>query len=309
MVDPVTLSLDLLRTFLAVYRDGSFTGAARQLTVSQPTVTAQIKSMEAALGRPLFTRLPRGVEPTSIAHLLARRIAEPLDQLEALTAGGLVEPVNPFVRTVHLGGPAELTTALVLPALGEMVAAGLRLRVVLGVADELARALSTGAIDLAVTPVLPRRRGLQVRPLFDEEFVLVAAPSWAERLPADLADLADGGGGRALADLPLVSYAEDLPIVRRYWQTVFDARPRQQAAAVVADLHAVKAAVIAGAGYSVLPRYLCADALRDGRLVVLHEPALPPLNTIFLAARAAALTNPAVEAVHARLISESEHWT
>lgn len=302
----MALSLDLLRTFLAVYRDGSFTGAARQLTVSQPTVTAQIKSMEAALGRPLFTRLPRGVEPTSIAHLLARRIAEPLDQLEALTAGGLVEPVNPFVRTVHLGGPAELTTALVLPALGEMVAAGLRLRVVLGVADELARALSTGAIDLAVTPVLPRRRGLQVRPLFDEEFVLVAAPAWAERLPAGPAE---GDDGHALADLPLVSYAEDLPIVRRYWQTVFDARPRQQAAVVVADLHAVKAAVIAGAGYSVLPRYLCADALRDGRLVVLHEPALPPLNTIFLAARAAALTKPAVEAVHARLISESEHWT
>jgi DNA-binding transcriptional LysR family regulator len=304
MGGPLALSLDLLRTFLAVYRDGSFTGAARQLAVSQPTVTTQIKNLEATLGRPLFTRLARGVEPTPGAHLLARRIAEPLDQLDALTAGGLVEPVNPFTRTVHLGGPAELTTARVLPALAEMVAGGLRLRVVLGVADQLGQALGTGALDMAVTTVLPRRRGLQVHPLYDEEFVLVAAPACAERLPGDLAD----DGGRALADLPLISYAEDLPIVRRYWQTVFDARPRQQAAVVVGDLHAVQAAVIAGAGYSVLPRYLCADALHDGRLVVLHEPTLPPLNTVFLAARAAALTNPAVEAVHTHLLDVSQHW-
>ena len=299
-------SLDLLRTFLAVYRDGSLTRAARDLSLSQPTVTAQLKALEAELGRPLFTRLPRGVEPTAAADLLARRVAEPLDRLDALTAGGLVEPADTFARTVHLGGPAEFTTARVLPALAGLVSDGLRLRVHLGVADELGRALGTGAIDVAVTPVRPRHRGLRVRPLCDEEFVLVAAPAWAERLAGELTD---GGDGRALDDVPLVSYGEDLPIVRRYWQTVFHTRPRHTAAVVVADLNAVMAAVVAGAGFSVLPDYLCRAAIRDGALVPLLEPALPPINTIFLAARAGMLTNPAVAAVHGRLLAGAESWT
>jgi DNA-binding transcriptional LysR family regulator len=298
----MAVSLDLLRTFLSVYREGSLTGAARRLSLSQPAVTAQLKALEVELGRPLFTRLPRGVEPTPAAELLASRVADPLDQLAALTTGGLVEPADPFVHTVHLGGPAEFTTARVLPALAELVADGLRLRTRLGVADDLSRALTSGAIDIAVTPVRPRHRGLQVRPLCDETFVLVAAPRWADRLPADLAD---GDVARALADVPLISYAEDLPIVRRYWRTVFDTRPSHHAAVVVPDLNAVKSAVIAGAGFSVLPDYLCADALHARDLVILREPALPPINTLFLAARAGMLTRPAVAAVYAHLLARA----
>jgi DNA-binding transcriptional LysR family regulator len=299
----MALSLDLLRTFLAVYRDGSLTRAAQRLSLSQPAVTAQLKTLEAELGRPLFTRLPRGVEPTPAAELLAAQVAGPLDQLAALT---LVEQADPFTNPVHLGGPAEFTTARVLPALAELVADGLRLRAHLGVADDLSQALISGAIDIAVTPVRPRHRGLLVRPLCDETFVLVAAPRWAARLPADLPDR---DCPRALADVPLVSYAEDLPIIRRYWQTVFETRPRRHAAVVVPDLNAVKSAVIAGAGFSVLPDYLCADALRSGDLVLLREPALPPINTLYLAARADALTSPAVAAVHSHLLARAAEWT
>jgi DNA-binding transcriptional LysR family regulator len=222
-----------------------------------------------------------------------------------LVTGGLAEPADPFVRTVHLGGPAEFTTARVLPALAELVTSGLRLRVRLGTADELGHALITGAIDVAVTPIRPRHRGLRVRPLCDEEFVLVAAPRWADRLPTDLS--ADDHS-RVLADLPLISYAEDLPIIRRYWQTVFHTRPSHSAAVVVPDLNAVKSAVIAGAGFSVLPDYLCADAIRDGSLVPLHRPALPPINTLFLAARAGMLANPAVATIYNHLLAQTKHW-
>lgn len=78
------LSLDLLRSFLAVHRAGSITAAADLLGLAQPTVTAQLKTLEATLGRPLFQRLPRGVAPTAAADELARRISDPLDALEAL---------------------------------------------------------------------------------------------------------------------------------------------------------------------------------------------------------------------------------
>jgi len=60
-------SWELLRTFLEVVRDGSLSGAARRLGLTQPTVGRHVDALEVALGLPLFTRSPRGLIPTSAA--------------------------------------------------------------------------------------------------------------------------------------------------------------------------------------------------------------------------------------------------
>jgi DNA-binding transcriptional LysR family regulator len=61
---------DELRTFVEVARDGSLTGAARRLGLTQPTVGRHIDALEAALGLALFTRSPRGLTPTPAALAL-----------------------------------------------------------------------------------------------------------------------------------------------------------------------------------------------------------------------------------------------
>ncbi|MFF4773938.1 LysR family transcriptional regulator [Microtetraspora fusca] len=286
------MSFDLLRTFLAVYRSGSVTRAAELLALSQPAVTAQVKALEQALGRPLFDRLPRGMAPTVAADQLARRIAAPLDVLEEAVLGDLSGPAEAFGRAVHLGGPAELVCSRVLPSLASMVTQGLQLRVTLGLPDELLAALADGGLDLVISTTRPRRRGLRVEPLCDEEFVLVAAPGWS---------------GQDVERAPLVAYAENLPILRRYWRTVFDTRLTRTPALVVPDLRGVMAAVVAGAGVTVLPRYLCAAELADGRLRTLHEPELPPISTLFLVSRAGA-AHPAARAVHGHLLLQGSLW-
>lgn len=286
----MAVSLDLLRTFLAVHRAGSVTGAARALRLSQPTVTGQVQALEAALGRRLFVRQARGVTPTPAADLLARQVAGPLDELTALTdATGSGHALTG--GTVHLGGAVEFLTAKVLPALAELVAGGLRVRCVLGLPDDLVHGLGSGALDLAVLTTRPRQRQVVAEPLYDEEFVLVAA----------------AGRAGPVERLPLVSYAEELPIVRRYWRSVFEQRSTRTADLVVPNLHAVLAAVRAGAGFSVLPEYLCRDDLAAGRLVLLHDPPVPPLNTIYLAHRVGA-TAPAAAAVRARLLAAAQTW-
>nr|BFE86388.1 hypothetical protein GCM10020093_089890 [Planobispora longispora] len=222
-------------------------------------------------------------------------------------------------RAVHLGGPAELMSTRVVRVLAPLVAGGLRIRVELGLADDLLDRLAAGTLDLVVSSVRPRRRGVHATPLLDEEFVLVASPGWAARVgPAgNTADPGPAGpgmtvsgataGGRGpeaarLAGVPMVAYAEDLPVIRRYWRTVFGTRPVMSAALVMPDLRGAAAAVVAGAGMSVLPRYLCEEELAAGRLVPLAEPELPPINTLFLAVRDGALTRRAVAAVHDRLL-------
>lgn len=278
----MALSFDLLRTFLAVHREGSVTAAARRLGLSQPAVTGQVRSLEAALGKQLFVRQPRGVAPTPAADLLARQVAGPLDALEAVA-----DPAPDAVTgTVHLGGAAEFMTEKVLPALAT---AGIRLRVTLGLNDDLVRGLEAGALDLAVLTTRPRSRRLVAEPLYDEEFVLVAAVA--------------GDPGH----MPLVAYAEELPIIRRYWRSVYGTRATRTAEVVVPNLHAVLAAVRAGAGFSVLPEYLCRADLAEGRLVVLEHPEVPPLNTLFLACRAGA-ASAAVVAVRGRLLEAAGTW-
>ncbi len=56
--------LGWLRTFEAAARNLSFTGAARDLNMTQSAVSQQIKSLEGYLGQPLFLRRPRALELT-----------------------------------------------------------------------------------------------------------------------------------------------------------------------------------------------------------------------------------------------------
>ncbi|WP_207232213.1 LysR substrate-binding domain-containing protein [Micromonospora kangleipakensis] len=113
---------------------------------------------------------------------------------------------------------------------------------------------------------------------------------------------------QALRDVPLVAYAEEAPIVRRYWRTVFDTRLTRTPSLVVADLRAVRAAVLAGAGASVLPTYLCRGELASGALRELLAPPVPPLNTLFLAARPAAAGRREIQTVRRALLAAADGW-
>ncbi|MFJ9817667.1 LysR family transcriptional regulator [Streptomyces sp. NPDC101151] len=301
-MDIPSLDLNLLRTFLAVHRSGSFTGAARLLGLSQPTVTTQMRTLERLSGRELFERLPRGVAPTPVADELAARIAAPLDELAAVAGTEPLEGARP--EPVHLAGPAEFLCTTVLPALAPLVTEGVRLRVATGLTEPLLDELRAGRHDLVIATTRPRGRTLDAVPLSDEEFVLVAAPVWAEpltdRLPTE--------GPAALHSVPLISYADDLPIARRYWRHVFGRRLSCTAAVTVPDLRGVVAAVAAGAGFGVLPRYLCEDLLASGALVALLEPQDPPINTGFLVQRPGASDNPAVARVREFLLRSARTW-
>ena len=58
------MDIELARTFLAIVRCGSFIAAAEQLCVTQTTVTARVKNLEAQLNCPLFVRNRAGARLT-----------------------------------------------------------------------------------------------------------------------------------------------------------------------------------------------------------------------------------------------------
>ncbi|MFF8843516.1 LysR family transcriptional regulator [Streptomyces sp. NPDC015127] len=296
------MDLALLRTFVTVHRAGSFTRAAALLGLSQPAVTGQIRTLERQLGRPLFLRQARGVTPTTIGDELAHRAAPHLDALVEIAEAGLDD--ESAIRTVHLAGPPEFTALRALPALTPLIGQGLALRTSFGNAEETLAGLAAGHHDVAIATARPRGRLFTSTALCDEEHVLVAAPRWAAHLGPDVLR----HGHVVLEQLPVVEVHESLPLVSRYWHAVFDSPPAAAGAVIAPDLRAVLEATASGAGLSVLPRYLCEDALGQGRIVTLLDPPVPPLRTYFLVIRTGTLALPHVARAHEELLRAAEGW-
>ena len=280
MKDQISDGLDglpLWRSFLAVHRSGSVSAAARVLGIAQPTVTGHLQTLERLEGEALFVRTARGMLPTARADRLAARLAEPFDRLAEVLGG---EATSTVEHRIRIGGAAEFTASVVMPALARAVAGGLRVHVTTGLADDLLDDARAGRLDVVISSVRPRGRSLPAVGLVDEEFALVASPG----LDLDQAEVAERGPD-ALRAYPLLAYAQDVPILRRYWRHVFGMRLDREPALIAPDLRALAAAAVAGAGVTVLPTYLIRAELADGRLRMLMATDDPPINTLFLVRR------------------------
>lgn len=199
---------------------------------------------------------------------------------------------------MRLAGPPELTTECALPALARLVANGLQLQVTLSrPAEDLLQRLTAGEFDIVLSTIWPPGADLAVTRLPDEEFVLVAAPEWVDRINAN-----DPTGA------PLIAVSASMPVIRRYWLTVYNKEPPGPPAVTVRDLRGVMNLIRCGAGFTVLPRYLCRDQLASGELVDLVRPKAVPTNHLFLAIRAEAAQMQDVKAVHDRLAQSAQSW-
>lgn len=298
------MHLDLLRSFMAVYRTGSFSRSAVHLGLSQPGVTSQIQNLERRLGFPLFERTAQGAVPLPRAHALARDVATHLDSLETLWSRH-IEELEPAEPTVYIGGPAELLGVAVIPSLSGCLDRGIRIHAVHGLPGGLLKGIGAGEYDLVVSTTKPGRGDLRGTPLFDERFVLVAPPGYG---PVECMSECAKAAGDFPPECRMIAYAPDLPVVRRYWRTVYSRLPDMTGAMIVPDLRSVLNAVKAGLGVSVLPTYLCSAELERGEIAIVHRPETTPFNTIYLVERRSSNAESAVGRVREAVIEAARTW-
>src|SRR5881396_1031864 len=105
------MEIHQLRYFVAVAEEGSFSRAAAKVRVAQPSLSQQIRKLEAEVGQPLFDRLPRSVVLTEAGRCLidyARQILTSIgdaqrcvDKLNADISGklavGAIPTIAPYV--------------------------------------------------------------------------------------------------------------------------------------------------------------------------------------------------------------------
>lgn len=290
---------DWYRSFLAVYQVGTVTGAAEARGLTQPAVTQHLAALEAVVGTPLFTRTARRMLPTERGKALYSEVVGALEALDRVSLG-LRRGGGATLPEVRLGTPREYFSVV---ARARLAQAPLRLWTQFGPARALLEALRAGELDVVIATERLNLRELEYRKLAEEAFVLVAGPDTSPPLqqPTTAAERA-ALEQWALAQ-PWVSYARDLPIIRRFWRQGFGTRPSIAPRLVIPDLILLAEAVTAGVGLSVLPSYLCVAPIAAGQLRCLWAPEPPVSNDLWVAYRLHDRQRPEVAAARDALLA------
>jgi DNA-binding transcriptional LysR family regulator len=239
-------NLEHFRTFTAVIERGSFSAAAALLGVSQPAVSQQIRQLESRFGVKLIERVGRRATPTAAgAELLAH--ARAIAAAAAAAADAMVPHATGTAGRVRIGTGATACIYLLPPMLRDLRHrfASLEIVVSTGNTPEILRAVDENRIDLALVTLPAAGRMFDVRPVVDDEFVVIGAKDM--RLPREIT-------AAELARLPLMLYEPGATTRRLIDEWSMAAGIAFQPIMELGSVEAMKELIGAGLGCGILPR-------------------------------------------------------
>ena len=238
-------------TFRAVAHHRSFTRAARELSLSQPSVSHQVAALEREVGARLLDRRPGGLQLTPAGALLLEH-ADAIAVRFDLAALQLAEIADDERARLRIGAFPTALTGFVPSAIARVRAQDPSARVTVdeGAADELPDRVRSGELHVAVDfqdASLPRREyeGLERRDLMREPFLVALPPEHdlARRTAVRIGDLAD--------DDWTAAYTDGL-IVRACRSAGFEPR----LVSITRDQLAIRARIARGLAVTLAPRLL-----------------------------------------------------
>ncbi|MBH5333805.1 transcriptional regulator CynR [Streptomyces pactum] len=176
------LELRHLRYLLAVAEHGSFTRAAEELHISQPTLSQQVRQLERTLGVQLLDRTGRTVRPSDAGAVYIEHAHRALRDLAA--AERAVHDVQDLSRGhLRLAVTPTFTAYLIGPVVAEFHARhpGITLTLTEAAQDRIEAGLAGDEVDLGIAFTAPHLPGIAATPLFTETLSLVTA---AQHVPA-----------------------------------------------------------------------------------------------------------------------------
>jgi DNA-binding transcriptional LysR family regulator len=294
-------TLRQLQLLVAAARTLSFTRAAREVHLTQPAVSMQIRELERIAGLPLFDRSRGRLRLTAAGEALAvhaRRILgelrdaeESLAALAGLSRGRLEIAV---VSTAKYFAPRLL-------ALFARRHPGIELRLLVNNRAETIRLLADDEVDLAITGTTPHELPLEARPFARHPLVIVAPPehplAGRRRVaPAELSGetflVREPGSGTRAA-------------LERFLR---GARVHPGRTAEMHSNETIKQAVMAGMGIAFLSGHAVVIELAAGHLIVLPVEGLPVHREWNVVHRAGKVLSPAAAAFRAFVLEEGSRF-
>jgi len=270
-----SLAWDDIRFFVAVAREGSLSGAARQLRVEHSTVARRVGALESHIGVRLFDRLPRSWALTEEGEALLAP-AERLEQ-EVLAFARAAAANTADQGTVRVSAPPAFASHFIVPLWAAQ--ADRWPGIALDIVGELRSAnLQRRDADIAIRFMRPTEPGLAVRRLGELAFRLYAAPVWLTRAEPDWRFLgySDSPGNVPHQQL-LAELAGARPFVLRS-----------------NDLTALHNACRGGLGLAMLPDFMARD---DAALVEVPGEGRPVMREVWSVVHPDVRRSPRVRAV------------
>lgn len=264
-----------VRYFERVAELGSITAAARELGVSQPSLSVALRKLEESLGVSLLHRSRQGVTLTRAGQILLeharhadRTLTAATDEMRALAT----EPRGRFTVGAH-----ESLAAYLLPRfMARFLVRFPEIELALwnGNSREVERAVIERRIDLGVVVNPERHPDSVVQPLFADRVGFVVSASRLRKAP---------GGAELLRQMPLIH----VPALKQtqYLLGALAAEgitPPSQLSCSSMEL--VKNLVLDGVGVGILPYRVASHGVSAGRLAHLGE-ALPVFDDVITLVR------------------------
>ena len=257
------MNLNHLAIFLAVAESGSIGGGAARLYISQPAVSKQLKEFEHTLGLVLFDRLPKGVRLTAAGEQLlvfAQRIAV----AESAAEQALAEMRDLHAGRLAIGASTTIGNYLLPSLLAEYRRTWPGIEIALEIANTevIQHKLLENTLDLGMIEGFVQSDELHAEVFAMDRLVMIAAPDHhlAGRTELTLQQLCNepcilrepGSGTRSVIEHMLMQ------------------RGLQHTPAMsLGSTEAIKRAVAAGAGISLVSRLAVASELAAGTLILL----------------------------------------
>jgi LysR family transcriptional regulator, glycine cleavage system transcriptional activator len=261
--------IHLLLAFEAVARIGSITAAARELDLTQGAVSRQIQNLEAHLGAALFVREKRRLRLNEAGTGYAAEVG---DALQTIARASLALRANPQGGTLNLAILPTFGARWLAPRLPDFlnenpgVTVNLSTRIV--PFDFLSESL-----DAAIHFGDSNWPGTGHLQLFDEVVIPVCAPDFLRQ--NDLQNPAD------LQRVPLL-HQETRRNAWHLWIVSCGIEAPPPTGMLFDQFATIAQAAVAGVGVALLPQFLIAGELADGRLVAAFDRPLQSVGSYYL---------------------------
>lgn len=299
------MDLRRLQVFAKVYECKSFSRAADDVLLSQPTVSGHIKSLEEEIGVPLFDRLGREILPTRAAELLYDYAVRILEMVEE--AGAAVDAFLGRLRGSLVVGGSTIPAHYVLPEMVgrfRLLHPEVRVTVEVGDTSEIAQAVLSGKLEAGLVGAAPKEERLAATPIMDDTVCLAAWPdhplagrkvSLAEIAATPIVLREAGSGTRSFFEKAIAKAGLSLS----------DLMVAAQMGSSLAVLMAVRSQV----GVGFISRRALMDDLAAGRLVELDVEGLDLKRQFYLITRRERTHSPAAKAFIGLCLAETPEET
>ncbi|MDB5537932.1 MAG: bacterial regulatory helix-turn-helix, lysR family protein [Devosia sp.] len=246
--------------FVCVAETGSFSAAARRLSLPKTSVSRRIARLEEELGTRLFHRSTRKVVLTTQGEQYLARVAPALADISAAHESVRLAD-GALAGTIRIGAPASLAEHLLIDEVIALLQSHAALSIELVLADGPIDLIG-GRFDLAfqLAPSMPDSN-LVARRLGSTRKVLVASPDLLARVGEPQTVL-------QLQDLPCLGLGDS--VLRTKWRLIGPGEVEEvtiRARLAASSVDALLVAARASLGIALLPESMVSDDIANGLLV------------------------------------------